>query len=632
MKRIFFIFCLITSFSTVGQTPDQWETMGDEAFSEYDFVGAAFYYGNALTLDSLSGSLHHKKAEAHRFYNAYGKAAFHYDWVCNNADESLFPNDCFWLAKMLKSSEQYQESSSWFISFQSDLPENSDISFKVASDELKSIKWAIQFQDSVSAGEVIHLNQVNTYDAEFGLNWLNDTAFTFNQLHFDSANTWSSKSDESMKSLLFSAILIDQKGNDVKSKLDSNFYFDTAFALNPFITDSLLFYTRFTPSVCHILYKIKTDTGWSKSINPGIAINRENSSSTHPTLFTDKNENWLIFSSNKEGNYNIYKSRFSDGKFNKAEPINEINSPGNEVTPFVEGNTLYFSSDYWEGYGGYDVFKTVFDSSHHIINLKKPINSPQNELYFRKNESQDKAIFVSNRIGSLAKVDKTCCNDIYLYNQDSNQILQEETDTLFVSVNNDTAFIPVQTDSLVLPKLKAPNLKLNPIVCYFDNDVPSKSNQENFESLSLKYIRNQQYKKFNAADSISNFHLKNQHAIKRIETLKNFLSKCVAQQVKVELEFSGYTSPLASTQYNIQLAKRRINTMLTSILLKQPELEEAYKKGLIKLKVNVVGEKESALKVSDNRLKTSQSVFSYEAMKARKVTISNVSILEQFPY
>lgn len=79
MKRIFFIFCLITSFSTVGQTPDQWETMGDEAFSEYDFVGAAFYYGNALTLDSLSGSLHHKKAEAHRFYNAYGKAAFHYD-------------------------------------------------------------------------------------------------------------------------------------------------------------------------------------------------------------------------------------------------------------------------------------------------------------------------------------------------------------------------------------------------------------------------------------------------------------------------------------------------------------------------------------------------------------------------
>ena len=69
----------------------------------------------------------------------------------------------------------------------------------------------------------------------------------------------------------------------------------------------------------------------------------------------------LYFASNRpdgQGGYDLYISRLQGNKWSFPENLgSEINSPGNEISPFINGSELYFSSDYHAGIGGLDVLK-----------------------------------------------------------------------------------------------------------------------------------------------------------------------------------------------------------------------------------------------------------------------------------
>ena len=69
-----------------------------------------------------------------------------------------------------------------------------------------------------------------------------------------------------------------------------------------------------------------------------------------------------------------------------GEPENlgdSINTPGEEISPFIHpnGTDLYFSSDYWPGFGGLDLFhsKYINGAWSQAENLGYPLNSPGNE-------------------------------------------------------------------------------------------------------------------------------------------------------------------------------------------------------------------------------------------------------------
>lgn len=100
----------------------------------------------------------------------------------------------------------------------------------------------------------------------------------------------------------------------------------------------------------------------------------------HPAISLDGST--LYFSCNSKegwGGYDIWFSeRTSDGW---GEPIlmgRSINSTGNEQFPFIDKDTLYFSSDFHTGMGGLDIFKTYKINNGAWVpvqNLKPPINS-----------------------------------------------------------------------------------------------------------------------------------------------------------------------------------------------------------------------------------------------------------------
>src|SRR5690606_23448953 len=89
------------------------------------------------------------------------------------------------------------------------------------------------------------------------------------------------------------------------------------------------------------------------------------------------------------------------------EPIKlgpTVNSPGNEENPFLHSNenTLYFTSDYWPGFGGRDLFLTQRVRGRErleIRNLGYPSNRVEHEQGIFIESSGRKGYFSPGRGG-----------------------------------------------------------------------------------------------------------------------------------------------------------------------------------------------------------------------------------------
>lgn len=91
-----------------------------------------------------------------------------------------------------------------------------------------------------------------------------------------------------------------------------------------------------------------------------------------------------------------------------SEPVNlgpQVNTPGNEIAPFIFDGSLYFSSDVFYGHGGMDIYKSeVLEGDFYSIpvNLGPRINSPQDDFGFiirKNNQGGYLGYFASNRPG-----------------------------------------------------------------------------------------------------------------------------------------------------------------------------------------------------------------------------------------
>lgn len=120
-----------------------------------------------------------------------------------------------------------------------------------------------------------------------------------------------------------------------------------------------------------------------------------------PCLSADGNTLW--FSSNNPegaGGWDIYVSTRSGSSWSTPRNLGSpLNTPGNEVTPFIEGNSLYFSSDYHRGFGGLDVFRAELraESVSNIYHLGPGINSPRDDYGFIYDPIANYGYLVSNR-------------------------------------------------------------------------------------------------------------------------------------------------------------------------------------------------------------------------------------------
>lgn len=137
---------------------------------------------------------------------------------------------------------------------------------------------------------------------------------------------------------------------------------------------------------CDIYISYLTPQGWSEAINLGGMVNSDQWES-QPCLSPDKKD--LYFASRRYGGLggsDIYVSHLQpNGKWGEPENMGpSVNTPGDEQCPFIhaDNQTLYFTSNYWPGYGDDDLFfarKGPNGAWSQPVNLGYPVNTINRE-------------------------------------------------------------------------------------------------------------------------------------------------------------------------------------------------------------------------------------------------------------
>ena len=132
--------------------------------------------------------------------------------------------------------------------------------------------------------------------------------------------------------------------------------------------------------------------------------------------FYDAKSSKLYFAANFEdgfGGTDIYFVYTNNGQI-MSEPTNlgpGVNSPGNEIAPYILDNSLYFSSDVFYGIGGMDMYKANMhsDGSFGIpVNLGKGINTTFDDFGLILKDIGSEGLlgyFSSNRTGGKGNDD-----------------------------------------------------------------------------------------------------------------------------------------------------------------------------------------------------------------------------------
>lgn len=158
-----------------------------------------------------------------------------------------------------------------------------------------------------------------------------------------------------------------------------------------------------------IYFSQRNGKHWSSAF--AFAYNSDAYSCAHPALSADGQQ--LYFSSDMPGGMGgkdiwVCKKQ-SDGSWSKPENLgSEVNSPGDEVFPFIrKDGVLYFSSDGHPGLGGLDIFSAAQEKGKwsSVTNQGTPLNGSADDFNIVFNAEGSRGYFCSNRPGGAGDDD-----------------------------------------------------------------------------------------------------------------------------------------------------------------------------------------------------------------------------------
>jgi peptidoglycan-associated lipoprotein len=161
---------------------------------------------------------------------------------------------------------------------------------------------------------------------------------------------------------------------------------------------------------CEIFSAVRTGDKWSKV--QSLALESDSITVAHPAISPD--ELTLYFVSDMGGSIKNYEGKNSkdlwkvsrtsaSAAWGKPENLGPtINTPGDEVFPFMHHDgTLYFSSDGHIGMGGLDIFKAVQNSAGEweVENMQYPVNSSSDDFGIVFEADRESGFLSSSRKG-----------------------------------------------------------------------------------------------------------------------------------------------------------------------------------------------------------------------------------------
>ena len=620
---------------------------GDIAFAEGLYSQALEYYKKALKQNKSNVNIMYKAAESARLSNEYKQAIVYYTMLKETTGgTSVYPDAIYYLAKMYRHDGGYDSAMVYYNMYMEQRKFKALTFEQQAVQELESSKWAIK-SDKDTGIEVRYVvdnfgKQVNTKLNESGAMDV-DSVILFSR-------TTPVKESES-KNAMFSDYIITQvyqtrylkNGKLSKATLNEwglnnikknsgNVAYDSA--------SQTIFFTFCDAdhvnggNLCEIYKTKRINKKWTQPEKVGSDVNIPGYTSTQPTIGYTDGKMLLYYVSNRPGGnggmdiwYVVVDSNYIGKSVNLGKPVNSV---GNEITPYYSNktNSLYFSSDWHYGYGGYDIFvsKGGRDQWSRPKNMGRPINTSANDLYFYVNYSDtNNGFLTSNREGSFFTPGNTCCNDIYKW--------QIKIDTICPCEKNKKTirFVPINIS------LQQQARMLIPISLYFHNDEPNPKSTSPKTTLTYSYTYQSYIAKQNdyiaihnaVGDSVEVQRVKDFFAdsvVSNYSSLKSFIEVLQSDLMigsKVKLVIKGYASPLHTGEYNYILSQRRISSFVNQ--LQQTDSSHILIQGLESNNLTIeevpFGSSKAMKNVSSSISDLRRSVYGVDAALERKIEI-----------
>lgn len=414
----------------------------DNLFKQGSFYNAVEYYNQLLDEQPRNPYLVYQVAEGSWFLRDYKIAAEQYKYAYSLAPE-IYPEALMKYALMLKMQGRYDEA---IVQFERYIEERGrELDKKTVQRVQTEIKGCEMGKQSIANPVAVSVKtlgtNVNTAYTELSPYPLGDTALLFASMNANQLV----EVENTDRADYVSRFKVAHKFDEEKFGVADTFQWPLEFNDGLFNDKryhvgngsfspggDMFFFTKCienrndaTEMDCRIFVSRFEDSKWSKPEEMGFGINEKESSSTHPFMTKIGKNEVLFFSSNRtlqgRGGYDIWYAVYDRRQDRYRRPQNagkQINTPGDEITPFYDTKQgkLYFASDGWVGLGGFDIYSAEGGPSRYenLRNLGYPINTSADEMYYINDPvGKPDAYVVSNREGSIALTNPTCCDDIF---------------------------------------------------------------------------------------------------------------------------------------------------------------------------------------------------------------------------
>lgn len=659
MSRLFvksiFTLCIaaLLASASFAQTAGQYIAKGNKEQKDGYFQSAIFYYKKALKQDTNLLEANFEAAQAYRKLRNYKRALDFYDATIANDGRDIFPEARFYSGLMQKQMGKYKEAKRSFESFLS-IYRSRDEMYRWAREEVISCDWALEHKGDTADFEIIRPDSgINSIHAEMSPFLLDSNTLYFSTMRYE-------KDEVKKNNPVF--VEIQKRVRDsavwVSADLDLPISADDAHIGNgTFSADGSRFYFSRCPelSSCAI-YMTSSQSGvWSAPVALPEPVNVANATNTQPTIATIGEDEYMIFASNRasgKGGMDLWFVPLKNG-----EPTsrlrnmgNNVNTKGDEITPYFDAfdTTTYFSSNRHPGFGGFDIFKNqgTLGSFNTTENLGTEINSPADDYYLMMKRADSIGYFASNRISGLKKSgNETCCNDFYKIKiipppvEVIIPIDSAEVDTL--EIDSIPAIATVEIEN---PKNLQELQTLLPISLYFHNDRPNPRTMakttnvtypetiDEYLGLRQEYIDAVNKSSLDGSEKIELgnalqmlFEKDLQASLKRLDKALNVLLTELADSATINLAVKGYASPLADSDYNLNLTYRRIASMENYINHYSNGAFKPYlESGQLTIEKIPYGESQASSSVSDNGDQALESIYGIKAARERRIEILRI--------
>lgn len=366
------------------------------------------------------------------------------------------------------------------------------------------------------------------------------------------------------------------------------------------------------------------------------ALNKKGNN-TKPMVADLNGQETLFFTSDRRGGsggWDIWMAPITDGKVGMMRPVGApVNTPGDETCPFYDpkNRKLYFSSNFHPGMGGYDMFSSyaLAEGFSEASNWGYPFNTERDELY--------PAFYPDLKLGFFSRIpfedncciDQNCCPDIFSFRFNRDTVPEDSTMLAVLSGSSEA----------VESKLQG----LLPIRLYFHNDEPNprttrtstqftyKQTYDRYRELIPRYEKEQGADDGRVAAINDFFEQEAEFNFQKLNQYLGLLRVILEKGDTVELTIRGFASPLAESDYNVNLSLRRISSLINYINVfdngsLRPFVNGTAPSGQLIISKAPYGESTSDTEVSDELSDLKNSVYSRGAAMERRIEVEAIDL------